>query len=133
MRVSAEAARRQQMGNTNIPQGGAAHTHNSRDTLTGEEQLTDEQKQQRSAQKNDAGVGPSPSRPKNAPERVPGQSRAPADDADRAQNDSKHDRRDGTEEPAEDDPYNPRNTTGAGDPEALEGHANTGHSPSDAS
>jgi hypothetical protein len=33
------------MGNTNIPQGGAAGTRNSRDTLTGQDQLTDEQKQ----------------------------------------------------------------------------------------
>jgi hypothetical protein len=119
-----------QMGNTNIPQGGAADTRNSRDTLTGEEQLTDEQKQQRTAQKDDAGVGPSPSRPKNAPERIPGQSREPANED--AQDDSGAERRGNPEEPAEDDPYNPRNTTGAGDPEAIEGHANTGHSPSGA-
>jgi hypothetical protein len=115
------------MGNTNIPQGGAADTRNSRDTLTGEDQLTDEQKQQRAAQKDGAGVGPSPSRPKNAPERIPGQLREPANDD--AQDDGRTERRGNTEEPAEDDPYNPRNTTGAGDPEAIEGHANTGHSP----
>jgi hypothetical protein len=114
-----------QMGNTNIPQGGAADTRNSRDTLTGQEQLTDEQRRQRAGQK-DAGVGPSPSRPKNAPERIPGQSRDPADDG--AQDDGEPGRRGNAEEPAEDDPYNPRNTTGAGDPK-FEGHANTGHSP----
>ena len=116
------------MGNTNIPQGGAAGTRNSRDTLTGQDQLTDEQKQQRAGQK-DGGVGPAPSRPKNAPERIPGQSRDPADDD--AQDNGKPGRRGSVEEPAEDDPYHPRNTTGAGDP-ALAGHANTGLSPPDA-
>lgn len=123
------------MGNTNIPQGGAADTRNSRDTLTGQEQLTDEQRRQREGQEDagqkdagqkNAGVGPSPSRPKNAPERIPGQSRDPADDD--AQDDGEPRRRGNAEEPAEDDPYNPRNTTGAGDPK-FEGHANTGHSP----
>jgi len=115
------------MGNTNIPQGGAADTRNSRDTLTGDDQLTDEQKRQRPAQKGTA-VGPAPSRPKDAPERVPGQSREPPDSAQEGDKVGGF-RRVDTEELAEDDPYNPRNTTGAGDPEALEGHANTGHSP----
>lgn len=32
------------MGNTNIPQVGAAHVKNGRETLSGNDQLTDEQK-----------------------------------------------------------------------------------------
>lgn len=32
------------MGNTNIPQAGAAHEKNGRETLSGNDQLTDEQK-----------------------------------------------------------------------------------------
>jgi len=32
------------MGNTNLPQGGAAHEHNSRDTLSGAGQPTERQK-----------------------------------------------------------------------------------------
>ncbi|MFC5437882.1 hypothetical protein ACFPME_15075 [Rhodanobacter umsongensis] len=121
------------MGNTNIPQDGAADTRNSRDTLTSENQLTDEQRRQRSAQKGGAGVGPSPSRPKDAPARIPGQSRGPASDADRARGDSKRDRRDNAGEPAEGEPDSPRSTNGAGDSAAYEGHANTGHSPPGAS
>lgn len=38
------------MGNTNIPQFGAADTANSHDTRKGAEQLTPEQKKQRDAQ-----------------------------------------------------------------------------------
>lgn len=38
------------MGNTNIPQFGAADSANSRDTLDGEHQLTQDQKRQRDAQ-----------------------------------------------------------------------------------
>lgn len=34
------------MGNTNIPQAGAAHEKNGRETLSGNDQLTDEQKKQ---------------------------------------------------------------------------------------
>lgn len=34
------------MGNTNIPQAGAAHEKNGRETLSGIDQLTDEQKRQ---------------------------------------------------------------------------------------
>lgn len=92
------------MGNTNLPQFGAADTRNSRDTLTGDEQLTDQQKEQRQKRKGDADAGPSPSRPKNAPARIPGQSRETDKNEDRE----------------------------AADPSAYEGHANTGHSPSGA-
>lgn len=117
------------MGNTNIPQDGAADARNSRDTLTGDEQLTDQQKQQRPARKGGADAGPSPSRPKDAPARIPGQSRETADDADREAGDRKRDGSGNADQLDESDPYNPRNTTGAGDPAAYEGHANTGHSP----
>ena len=121
------------MGNTNIPQFGAIGTINSRDTLTGDDQLTEEQKKEREdAQKH--AVGPSPGRPANAPERIPGQQRDPddAEDVEGVAEDEERERAPDVERPTDDDPYNPRNTTGAGDPEALGGHANTGHSPSDA-
>lgn len=38
------------MGNTNIPQGGAANIENSRDTRTGTDQLTKEQKKKGTSQ-----------------------------------------------------------------------------------
>lgn len=122
------------MGNTNIPQAGAIGTKNSRDTLAGGDQLTEDQKKERrDAQKHS--VGPAPSRAANVPERISGQQRG-SDDAEDvegvAEDDGKRERDSDVERPANDDPYNPRNTTGAGDPEALGGHANTGHSPSDA-
>lgn len=60
------------MGNTNIPQFGAIGTRNSRDTLAGDNQLTEEQKKERKEGRK-RGVGPSPGRPANAPERIPGQ------------------------------------------------------------
>lgn len=62
------------MGNTNLPQFGAADTRNGRDTLSGDEQLTDEQRRRRS-ERDPADAGPAPGRPKNAPRRVPGQYR----------------------------------------------------------
>src|SRR3546814_13152208 len=62
------------MGNTNLPQFGAADTRNGRDTLSGDEQLTDEQRRRRS-ERDPADAGPAPGRPKNAPKRVPGQHR----------------------------------------------------------
>lgn len=116
------------MGNTNIPQFGAADTDNSRDTLTGEHQLTDEQQKQQAAHKQ-GGIGPAPGRPKDAPERIPGQLRDPAE-ADDVEGGDEQERRGG-----DSDVERPGNTD---DPEhisdtaALAGHANTGHSPSDA-
>lgn len=117
------------MGNTNIPQFGAADADNSRDTLTGAHQLTDEQ-QQHAAHKQ-GGIGPAPGRPKNAPERIPGQLRDPAEADDVEGGGDEQQRRDG-----DTDVERPGN---ADDPEhvsvdtaALAGHANTGHSPSDA-
>ena len=120
------------MGNTNLPQAGAADTENSRDTRSGEQQLTDkEQKQRDRADKGD--VGPAPSRPKNAPARVPGQLIDPEDrEREEGSDDEKRDRNGSVEQPSESDPYNPENTTGAGDPAPLGGHANTGHSAADA-
>lgn len=118
------------MGNTNIPQFGAADTDNSRDTLTGEHQLTDEQQKQRAARKQ-GGIGPAPSRPKNAPERIPGQLRDPAegDGVEGGQDDPE--RREGdadVERPGDaDDPEHLSE-----DLAALEGHTDTGHSSSDA-
>lgn len=110
------------MGNTNLPQFGAAGTENSRDTLSGEDQLTDQQRKK--DRQDEQGIGPSPSRPKNAPPRIPGQLRDPKE-TDR----EKRDRNDNVEQPDESDPDNPGNIN---DPAALGGHADTGHSPSDA-
>ncbi len=118
------------MGNTNIPQAGAADTQNSRDTLSGDEQLTDAEKWERDHAGKSRGVGPAPSRPKNAQARIPGQQLdaadaavTPADPADRSH---------AGDELAADDPHNPRNTTGAGNPAPLRSHVHTGHSASDA-
>ncbi len=122
------------MGNTHIPQSGAIGARNSRDTLSGDEQLTEEQRKERKdAQKHD--VGPFPGPPANAPARIPGQQRNPndADDVeDGCEDEEKRDRDSDVERLADEDPYDPRNSTGDGDREALGGHANTGHSPSDA-
>lgn len=114
------------MGNTNLPQFGAAGVKNSRDTLSGEQQLTPDQR-------GAAGAGPSPSRPKNAPERIPGQQRDPhdADDVEGAADErKKRDRDVDVERPGE--RGHPQDATGSEPIAAFGGHANTGHSPSDA-
>ncbi|TCV97763.1 hypothetical protein EC912_101780 [Luteibacter rhizovicinus] len=69
------------MDNTPIAQHGATGTRSSRDTRIDEDQRSDEQKRkQQDAPKH--GVGPSPGRPANAPERVPGQQLDPNDAED---------------------------------------------------
>jgi hypothetical protein len=110
------------MGNTNLPQAGAAGTANGRDTLSGEDQLTDQERKER--QQDDQGIGPSPSRPKNAPPRIPGQLRDPGKTRK-----EKPDQNDRVERPARRGADDPENSA---DPAAFGGHANTGHSPSDA-
>jgi hypothetical protein len=60
------------MGNTKPVQADAA---NGRDTPIGKEQRTHQERKER--QRDDQGIGPSPSRPKNAPPRIPGQLRDP--------------------------------------------------------
>ncbi len=133
------------MGNTNLPQAGAANLENGRDTLSGVNQLTDAQQRevrQSEAQRHDdghdansEGIGPSPSRPKNAPPRVPGQDiDAPREDRDDQQSNeaTKQALDEAREGLAPDDPYNPLNTTGAGDPPLPRSHVPSGHSPSDA-
>lgn len=114
------------MGNTNIPQAGAENLDNGRDTLSGDAQLSDAQRRERDAADTPAQAPPAPSRPKNAPPRIPGQNV----DADPS-------RQGGDASPAEDpqlapdDPYNPRNTTGAGDPSSRS-HVPSGYSAPDA-
>ena len=124
------------MGNTNLPQFGAANTENSRDTRSGNDQLTDKQKKKSARQaQSQGGVEPAPGRPGNAPERVPGQLLDPADHDDAKEvvaptGEDEHKKRD---QHPDDDPYDPRNTTGAGDPEARgQGHQNSGNSAADA-
>lgn len=118
------------MGNTNIPQFGAADTDNSRDTLTGEHQLTDEQLKQQAAHKQ-GDIGPAPSRPKNAPARIPGQLRDPAESDDVEDGHDDQQRRDGdTDVEHRGDTGHPEQVSE--DAAALDGHANTGHSPADA-
>jgi hypothetical protein len=63
------------MGNTNLPQFGAANAKNSRDSEPGDQQLTDKQKK---AKKTDHDspekIAPSPSNgTKGEPEQIPGQ------------------------------------------------------------
>jgi hypothetical protein len=114
------------MGNTNLPQFGAAGVKNSRDTLSGEQQLTQDERKA-------AGIGPSPSRPKNAPERIPGQQRDPddADDVEGGADDrEKRDHDNDVERP--DETGQPEDVTGSEPVAAFGGHANTGHSPSGA-
>ncbi len=114
------------MGNTNLPQFGAAGVKNSRDTLSGEQQLTDDQRKV-------AGIGPSPGGPKNAPERVPGQQRDP-DDADDVEGGTdewkKRDHDADVERPGE--TGHAKDVSGTEPIAAFGGHANTGHSPSGA-
>jgi hypothetical protein len=113
------------MGNTNIPQAGAENLDNGRDTLSGDAQSADTQRKERDAGKPRQ-APPAPSRPKNAPPRIPGQNVEP--DPSRQGDDAS---------PAEDpqlppdDPYNPRNTTGAGDPPSRS-HIPSGYSAPDA-
>ena len=97
------------MGNTNLPQFGAAGTDNSRDTLSGTEQLTDQQRKQ---SPSDAGGTEPPA------DAVP----APSQSRDTA-----HQRGVGREDEPE-----PGTAPATDDPRACEGHHNTGHSPSDA-
>ena len=97
------------MGNTNLPQFGAAGADNSRDTLSGSEQLTDQQRKQRRS----AAGGTQPP-PDAVP--APGQSR-----------DTAHQR--GVDREGEPEPGTAPATD---DPRAYVGHHNTGHSPSDA-
>jgi hypothetical protein len=120
------------MGNTNLPQAGAADTRNGKDTSSGEEQLADRQKGEQAVRHYGSGTNPSPSRPKNAPERIPGQERDPDETGNGNDRGEKRDRNDGTEQPAESNPRNPQKTAGAPDSMAGDGHANTGHSPPDA-
>lgn len=111
------------MGNTQLPQAGAAGTRNGRDTLSGPDQLTDQERKQR--QQGGQGIGPSPSRPKNAPPRIPGQLRDPGKTGGNKRNRDDHVKqsaRHGAEHPAN-----------RGAPVAHGGHARTGHSPADAS
>lgn len=118
------------MGNTNIPQFGAIGTRNSRDTLVGDDQLTEEQKRERDARKH--GVGPAPSRPANAPERIPGQSLDPNDEKGVTDADRKRKRDPGVKRRGEKESHQSAKTARRSAREALGGHANTGHSPSDA-
>lgn len=113
------------MGNTNLPQSGAADTHNSRDTLSGPAQLAEDRKHR--------GIGPAPGRPADAPERIPGQLREPDAGSDVegvTEDEQRRDREADVERPLDDDARD----AGGSDIEttAVIGHANSGHSPADA-
>ncbi|WP_426702608.1 hypothetical protein ACPPVV_06295 [Rhodanobacter sp. Col0626] len=121
------------MGNTNIPQFGAANTKNSRDTRSGSDQLTDEQKKQRDDARRQGDAGPAPGRPANAPERIPGQQRNPHDAEDVegvTEDEEEHDR--DVERPAKNDLRSPGDAADVAGSAAISGHADTGHSSSDA-
>ena len=105
------------MGNTNIPQFGAAGTENSRDTLSGTDQLTDEQRKQ-----SPRAAGSTEPPPDVVPS-APGQTR-----------DTAHKKEVG--QTGEDDDEQPDKAPDmvptTNDKCVYEGHQNTGHSPSDA-
>ena len=109
------------MGNTNIPQAGAENLENGRDMRSGDAQLSAEEKRERDGDRQPTPAEPAPSRPKNAPERIPGQNVDADPHAPPAENPQR----------APDDPYNPRNTTGAGDPPSRS-HVPSGYSAPDA-
>ena len=112
------------MGNTNMPQFGAADTDNSRDTLPGDEQLTQKQKEQRNDDPR-GGIGAL------LPDRVPNESTYLVEHADHGRNvvedaSDKNDEDQPTGRAAEN--LEPTEQ----DVEALAGHVGTGHSPSGA-
>lgn len=110
------------MGNTNLPQFGAADARNSRDTRSGREQLADERQKD-----GDGGM------PVDTPERLPDQPRAPDPGGDVegvTEDEQRRDREADVERPLEDDA---RDAGDSGiETTAIVGHANTGHSPADA-
>jgi hypothetical protein len=110
------------MGNTNIPQFGAADTANSRDTRDGERQLTEDQKRQRDAQP-EGGLG------SLLPDSVANESQRLVEHADHGKNvigrSAGEATTSGEKVAAELQPT-------AADRAALAGHLDTGHSPSDA-
>lgn len=55
------------MGNTNLPQFGAAGTENSRDTLSGKAQLTEPQRNRANASERISGKSPAGSSADNLP------------------------------------------------------------------
>lgn len=120
------------MGNTNLPQFGAAGTRNSRDTRSGTDQLTDEQKTQRDDADPEHGVGPAPGRPGNAPERIPGQQRDVENVEDASEDEERRDRDRDVERSAEKDLRSPGDAADVAGSAAINGHVDTGHSPSDA-
>lgn len=112
------------MGNTNLPQFGAADTANSRDTLDGDQQLTADQKEQRDKQA-EGGLS------SLLPDSVANESRRVVEHADHG--------KDVIEKPFPEvsDEASAKSTMAAlqpteADREALAGHVDTGHSPSDA-
>jgi hypothetical protein len=113
------------MGNTNLPQFGAADTSNSRDTRSGADQLTDAQKKERDDAQKEQGVGPAPGRPANAPDRIPGQQLDPDEDVEKFDGvNKKHSADSGLRSPGD-----AADIAGSA---AITGHVDTGHSSSDA-
>jgi hypothetical protein len=121
------------MGNTNIPQFGAAGTKNSRDTLTGKEQLT---KEHRHAQREAEETGRGRNRIEDEDSSKPLSQKSRNGDVkkglDRRTDDEKRRRAPDLEKAAVGDPRNPPQTITTEELEALGGHVDTGHSSSDA-
>lgn len=112
------------MGNTNIPQFGAADTANSHDTRTGDRQLTEEQRKQRDAQAH-GGID------SLLPERRDNESQRLVEHADHGKDVI------GKPAPATEPASRTEGAVSnlqptAEDRAALAGHVDTGHSPSDA-
>jgi hypothetical protein len=116
------------MGNTNIPQFGAADTENSRDTRAGKDQLTDKQKKHEDEARKKRGVGPAPGRPASAPERTPGQRHEDNNDAgnDVAKNKRNHNSK--GKYPGKNDLRSPGDAADIAGSVAITGHVGTGHS-----
>ncbi len=112
------------MGNTNLPQFGAADIANSRDTLDGDQQLTTAQKKERDKQA-EGGLS------SLLPDTVSNESRRVIDHADHGENviEKPSPKADGNAS-ANTKTANLQPTEA--DREALAGHVDTGHSPKDA-
>lgn len=119
------------MGNTNLPQSGAVGSKNSRDTLSGANQLAEPDKDE-AARKHDGAIGQARGPAQDVPERISepvDESRGQQDQPTRREQRQRNATR---EQLHEVDTASRENAAGATDPRRSAGHANTGHSPSNA-
>lgn len=113
------------MGNTNIPQFGAADSANSHDTRGGAEQLTEDQRRQRDTQAEGGLSSLLPDSVANESQRLVDHADHGNDVIGKTAREAGHGTTSGNEAEADLQPT-------AADRAALAGHVGTGHSPSDA-